>query len=833
MRVRTARPAVQQPTAVSQQPAIIQRAASTLAWVMGGLGVLLMVTAALQLFGVEVPRGASIARLLLGLALVAGAAVAAWLLARGQPHAANALQLTLAFVGAGVTALAVGVGLSGVAIPGVCVLIVTAGLLTDQRTVSWLTLLYFVIIGALGWAESSGSIAGSAALHGLSLGDRITNLALLGAVAWVSALLARHLVGESLAQAERESARMASFVRLGSDWAWEMDAKGHLTWLSPSFEERTGRTVAEFLRTNEPGGPQALPRGGIELMRDAMKERRPYRNLSVAFLCTDGAVLHVCGSGEPRFDDAGRLTGWWGVSRNVTEEVLGQRARQHQQHLLDGMVSTSPDGLCVARVKDGRIQLTNQSFLDLVGCTEAEAMGHNALELGLWRDRDSALALRNALRAAPVVRDLRSEGWSRDGTRRDLLISAAAFDWDGEPVAVIIVRDVTELHRAEAELAEAKRLADQASAAKSAFLATMSHEIRTPLNGVMGLARLLQEPTLAPQRRTEYLGHLIDAAEGLAGIVSDVLDLSKIEAGELKIDQIVFDLRDVVASTFHTFAPLGREHGLVMHCTVDRDVPERVSGDPVRVRQIVANFLSNALKFTAVGSIGLLVENIDGGLIRVAVHDTGPGVDPELRERLFRPFAQADSSTTRRFGGTGLGLSICRDLAERMGGSVGVDSLPGEGSRFWAELPLPAAETPAPAGLPPTPGRPALDGLRVLVAEDHPVNMLIVGTMLRRLGAEVLEAVDGRAAVETAIGSHDRLDAVLMDLHMPVLDGLEAARQLRADPRTATLPLLALSAAVLAHEREQAREAGMPVFVSKPVLEEDLVRALAPLMRRH
>ena len=822
---------MQQPTAISQQPEIILRAARTLAWIMGGLGVLLVLAAALQLAGSDVPRGASLARLLLGLAMLAAAVAATWLVARGLPHVANALQLALATVGAGVVALVVGVGNSGVAIPGVCVLIVTAGLLTDERAVSWIALLYFVMVGALGWAESSGWISGSATLHDLSLSDRVTNLVLLGLVAWTSALLARRLVGQSLDQARHESDRLATFVRLGSDWAWEMDAKGRMTWLSPSFEERAGRTVAEFMRANEPGGPQAMPQGGIEAMRQAMKERRPFRNQIVAFRCTDGTVLHVCGSGEPRFDATGRLTGWWGVSRNVTEEVLGQRARQHQQRLLDGMVSTSPDGLCVARVRDGRIQLANQSFLDLVGCSEEEAIGRNALELGLWRDPESALALRSALRAAPTVRDLRSEGWSRDGTHRDLLISAAAFDWDGEPVAVIIVRDVTELHRTEAELAEAKRLADQASAAKSAFLATMSHEIRTPLNGVMGLARLLQEPTLSPARRVEYLRHLIDAAEGLTGIVSDVLDLSKIEAGELKIDQIVFDLRDVVASTFHTFSPLGREHGLVMHCTVDRHVPQRVRGDPVRVRQIIANFLSNAVKFTAAGSIGLAVEDIGGGLIRLAVHDTGPGVDPALRDRLFRPFAQADSSTTRRFGGTGLGLSICRDLAEHMGGTVGVDSVPGEGSRFWAELPLPAAEPVADAGLPPAPGRPALDGLRVLVAEDHPVNMLIVGTMLRRLGAEVLEAVDGRAAVEAALASHRQLDAVLMDLHMPILDGLEAARQLRDDPRTAGLPVLALSAAVLAHEREQAREAGMHVFVSKPVLEDDLVRALAPLMR--
>ncbi|MCA9556792.1 MAG: response regulator, partial [Myxococcales bacterium] len=191
--------------------------------------------------------------------------------------------------------------------------------------------------------------------------------------------------------------------------------------------------------------------------------------------------------------------------------------------------------------------------------------------------------------------------------------------------------------------------------------------------------------------------------------------------------------------------------------------------------------------------------------LRLTVADTGPGIAPTLQERLFRPFTQADSSTTRRFGGTGLGLSICRELAECMGGAVGVDSMPGEGSRFWVDLPLPpAAETPS-AEAPTTEDAQALLGLRVLVAEDNAVNMLIVATLLRTLGAEVLEAHDGEDAVQCALREDGALDVVLMDLHMPHVDGLEATRRLRQDPRTAQLPVYALSAAVLERDREQAR----------------------------
>ncbi len=339
-------------------------------------------------------------------------------------------------------------------------------------------------------------------------------------------------------------------------------------------------------------------------------------------------------------------------------------------------------------------------------------------------------------------------------------------------------------------------------------------------------------PGLDEARRREYLGHMVDAAEQLTGIVSDVLDLSKIEAGHLELESIEFGLHGVVTSTFRSFAALGRERGLQMHCHIADSVPPRVRGDPVRLRQILSNYLSNALKFSPHGGVRLEVAPGAPGHVRFVVHDSGPGIAPDLRERLFKPFAQADSSTTRRFGGTGLGLSICRLLALRMGGEVGVDSNGSHGSRFWAELPLPQAAAGDDDEARAEQAAPLLGGRRILVAEDNPVNMLIVGAMLRRLGAEVLEADDGEAAVTLARQHADCLDAVLMDLHMPGLDGLAATRALRAEPCTAGLPVIALSAAGLDHERRQAVAAGMNGFVAKPVVEAELLRALLPLQAR-
>ena len=277
--------------------------------------------------------------------------------------------------------------------------------------------------------------------------------------------------------------------------------------------------------------------------------------------------------------------------------------------------------------------------------------------------------------------------------------------WRAEPAdpalprvggTIWLVQDLGAQRDADTALAQARQQAEAARRAKGTFLATMSHEIRTPLNGVLGLARLLQDER-DERRRGEYLQHLVEAAESLAGIVSDVLDLSKIESGRAALDQVAFDLPELVTGTFDRFAALGRERGLAMHCKVELEVPPRVRGDPLRVCQILANYLSNALKFTERGRIDLRCSVRADGAIRLAVADTGIGVGEDARERLFLPFSLADDSTTRRYGGTGMGLSICRELAVLMQGRVGADSVLGRGSTFWVELPLAAAPAAAEA----------------------------------------------------------------------------------------------------------------------------------------
>jgi CheY-like chemotaxis protein len=384
-----------------------------------------------------------------------------------------------------------------------------------------------------------------------------------------------------------------------------------------------------------------------------------------------------------------------------------------------------------------------------------------------------------------------------------------------------IVEDITERRRTEQALAKARDDAEAANRAKSAFLANTSHEIRTPLNGLVGLARLARRPEVDETRRRQYLDQIGDSAETLTAVISDVLDLSKIEAGRMLIDAVAFDLASLLDSLGRVYGTLADARGLTYEQTIDSALPRRALGDPVRLRQILTNYLNNALKFTRDGRIGLAASVPRNGWLRVEVSDTGPGIDAAVQRQLFTPFTQADQSTTRRFGGTGLGLSICRELAHLMHGDVGVRSRVGEGSTFWVELPLPAAASQDPdTGFGIEAEDNPLIGARVLMAEDNAVNMTIAVAMLEQWGVVVSQASDGAQALD-AVAQAERagrpFDAVLMDVHMPVMSGYEATRLLRQRHDPETLPIIALTAAALTSERELALDAGMNDFLTKPI----------------
>ena len=404
-----------------------------------------------------------------------------------------------------------------------------------------------------------------------------------------------------------------------------------------------------------------------------------------------------------------------------------------------------------------------------------------------------------------------------------------------------IAEDVTERRAFAQALANARDVAEAANQAKSAFLANTSHEIRTPLNGLLGLARLAMRPGLDAARRGQYLSQIQESAQNLASIISDILDLSKIEAGKLSVEAVAFDLRALMVAVHRAYQSLAQARGLALRLNLAPDVPGRVLGDPVRVRQILSNYLTNGIKFTERGVVTLEARQAPGGPDRVllSVTDTGPGIDAATQQRLFQPFTQADSSTTRRYGGTGLGLSICKELASLMDGRVGVDSEPGRGSRFWAELPLPPTDAVELVADAESLDVASLAGAHVLMVEDNPVNMMIGVALLEQWGIDVVQAVDGHEAVTAVQRADDdgrMFDVVLMDVQMPRLSGHEAARRLRERYTAGELPIIALTAAALVSERDQALAAGMNEFLTKPIdahrLRQALLRAVAQAARR-
>jgi two-component system CheB/CheR fusion protein len=410
------------------------------------------------------------------------------------------------------------------------------------------------------------------------------------------------------------------------------------------------------------------------------------------------------------------------------------------------------------------------------------------------------------------------------------------LDRDGNVLGVFgIAKDVTEARMTQDALRESKERAEAATRAKSEFLANMSHEVRTPLNGVLGMLQLLATTHL-DQEQSEYVHTAEQASQRLAQLLSDILDLSKVESGTLTLRDVAFGLDDVREGVLALFAPAAREKGVTLDFRIAPGLPVRLMGDEVRLRQILINLVGNAIKFTDAGGVSVLAEPAspapppsgeEAVAVRITVSDTGCGIPDSQLTRIFDPFVQADGSYVRRAGGAGLGLAIVKRLADMMGGDIDVTSCPRSGTSMSVTLPfgLPG-KGPRPM---PRPGRTCAEprSLRVLLVEDDRTNQLTIRRMLEKAGHGVETADNGRQALDRVASGG--FDCVFMDVEMPVLDGVEATRIIRSEPlydQAARIPIVALTAHAMAGDREKFLAAGMDDYLSKPVSMQDLKRIL-------
>ena len=765
------------------------------------------------------------AMMLLPFAVAAAVIAGLVLVRRGRRQAGMAIVLVAGYLTVTLLPLANGTGLHS-SMPGFYALVVVvAGVFVGPWAALAASVLCLASLGAMYAAETQG-LLGSAVAQEPAFEALLLNTVLVLFSGLVGTLLAGALVRSLHASKEQEH-RFRKLLGLATDCYWEQDASLRFTQMVPTAEH-SAQVVPKAVHGLHPWEMPGVELGPAQWAqhRGDLEAHRPFRALLTRLPQPDGHDEYMSVSGEAIVDRDGGFAGYWGIATVVTDAVQARRRLEDSEQLYRELFDRASTAFVLYR--EGRVVQANGAAVTLLGYdTPAQMVGVELLALLQPAYRERSAARIAALAAGPVgsaVPPIEIGLLRRDGGERHVQASGVHVATPDGPAIMSVFVDLSEREAAERALAAAKDEAEIANRAKSRFLANMSHEIRTPLNGVLGLARLALDSKADPAQLREYLGQLVGSAEHLARLVSAVLDLSKIEAGELKTELVDFDLHALLGTLGDTFGELARLKGLDWGLGLDAALPRHVRGDPTRLRQIVSNYLGNALKFTETGAVALRAAPCGPGRVRLEVVDSGIGIDAATVARLFVPFTQADDSTTRRYGGTGLGLAICRELAQLLGGAVGVDSTPGRGSVFWAELPMPEAGAPAARA---DADAPSLQGVRVLLAEDNPVNLLIAETMLAEWGATVTQATDGRAAIEAYDRAGGAFDLILMDVHMPTLNGLDATRELRTRCGADALPIIGLTAAVLQEAVAAAAAAGMNDCVSKPFTPGQLRAAVA------
>jgi PAS domain S-box-containing protein len=672
----------------------------------------------------------------------------------------------------------------------------------------------------------------------------------------------QQLLTESNLRIARDSRLLLDAQRIGRLGHWIGDAAGDSAEWSPYLFEIAGLPPApavpfeQLLSLVHPDDLESFLRERAQSRANATMMVHEHR-----WIRPDGEIRWVRIEAKPRLDANGNRLGIFGIVQDITERRLAEEAVKASQHLLTDAIESISQGF-VLYDKDDRFVVCNSHFRVIFpemasvmqpGMLYQDVMRaayHAGAFVGLdldnvgmeaWLARvvawheSASLPLERLYHNGRWIRltDHRTSDGGIVGLRTDITdfkTIEAALELkvsDLEKVSADLETQKLELIATSADLTLAKDAAEAASRAKSDFLAIMSHEIRTPMSGMVGMIDLLRETPLNDEQR-DYTALARESANGLLTVINDILDFSKLDAGQLSLEAIDFDVRQLIRGVNTLMQAGAQAQGLEISTSLAPGLPDWLNGDPGRIRQIILNLVSNAVKFSERGSVSISASHRDlgGGQIelRIEVIDSGIGITPEVQQRLFNPFVQADTSISRKYGGTGLGLAICKQLCATMGGMIGVDSTHNRGSTFWFTVRC-APGNPIVVAPPLAPAADADRSLRVLVAEDSPIIATLVSKLLSKRGINADIVCNGALAVDSVQAK--AYDLVLMDVQMPVLDGISATRAIRAlTGLERNVPIIALTANALVGQRESYLAAGMNDYVTKPIQPDLLYAAI-------
>ncbi len=624
---------------------------------------------------------------------------------------------------------------------------------------------------------------------------------------------------------------------------WDWDLRQSEPYVDPAWLRSLGYTSDDLARGAVEWARKLHPDDLVRWrshLSEHLRGRRAELDIELRFVTGDGQWRYALLRGKVVAWKGRKAVRMAGTLQDISLRKQAEQAALRQQALTEQILDQLPIPVFL-KDRAGRFVRFNRQFQIFSQFTRAEMLGRTIGEFAsrgwaVLTDAEDEQAWRSGLMVSSERRLTNVE------PARDFLINRIVINSGGEAYLLGFAIDMSAPRAARAAMQLAVESAEAASRAKSEFLANMSHEIRTPMNGILGLTELVLDSPLAPQQRADIA--LVKAsADALLTIINDILDFSKIEAGKLELEQVPFDLRQLVNDTTRAMALHARQKGLTLACALAPELPAALCGDPGRLRQVLVNLLGNAIKFTEHGGVELTLRVValhDAHCeVEFAVRDSGIGIPPDKQKLIFEAFAQVDGSTTREYGGTGLGLTICRRLVTLMQGRIELDSAVGAGSNFRVVVPLGVAELeraplallkPLAAPLPASDAAasaPAQGGLRILLAEDNPINQRMALRLLEKMGHRVTLVDNGHVAVQRATSAP--FDLMLMDVQMPGLDGISAARQIRSweARHGGHVPIIAMTARAMQGDRERCLEAGMDDYISKPIAGAQLRRMIS------